>query len=319
MNLEDAVAAQVGTTPPETIQELILDACKATKVTGLDKFVNLRVLTLNGCGLKSLDDFPTLPELRTLELSDNQLVDGCLEVLQDAALLNLSCLRLAGNRFSSLDSLEPLVRARHRRHRSFAAAHTQSAARLPRVRTRAHAMAIRRTIGLARRVARRRRKPPARVLSRCRAHPVAASSPCACSSQSSCVNLKELDLFNCAVTETDNYRDGVFEMLPSLKYLDGFDACVPRVFFLRPFCAVARAATLSLCLCACMRFLLSEHFLAAMRWAQARVRAAQERGERAPECPLTRFCVILSPRAATTTRSRMMTRRTTMRMATRIC
>ena len=41
--------------------------------------------------------------------------------------------------------------------------------------------------------------------------------------QSACVNLRDLDLFNCAVTEIDDYRDGVFEMIPGLKYLDGFD------------------------------------------------------------------------------------------------
>ena len=110
MDLDSAIAAQVGATPPEQVRELILDACKATKVTGLDKFVNLETLTLNGCGLTSLEGFPTLPHLRILELSDNQLADGALEVLQDAALLQLTRLSLAGNRFSTLESLEPLVR-----------------------------------------------------------------------------------------------------------------------------------------------------------------------------------------------------------------
>jgi len=36
-------------------------------------------------------------------------------------------------------------------------------------------------------------------------------------------NLKNLDLFNCDVTSTDNYRENVFKLIPSLKYLDGFD------------------------------------------------------------------------------------------------
>ena len=111
MDLEQAIAAQVQSTPPESVTELILDACKATKVTGIDKFINLEMLTLNGCGLTSLEGFPTLPNLKTLELADNQLGDGCLEALQDAALLNLTRLSLAGNRFSTLDALEPLVRA----------------------------------------------------------------------------------------------------------------------------------------------------------------------------------------------------------------
>ncbi|XP_066590363.1 uncharacterized protein [Prorops nasuta] len=36
-------------------------------------------------------------------------------------------------------------------------------------------------------------------------------------------NLKNLDLFNNEVTNMDNYRDKVFSLIPSLKYLDGFD------------------------------------------------------------------------------------------------
>ncbi|XP_031834111.1 acidic leucine-rich nuclear phosphoprotein 32 mapmodulin [Nomia melanderi] len=36
-------------------------------------------------------------------------------------------------------------------------------------------------------------------------------------------NLKYLDLFNNEVTNLDNYREKVFSLIPSLKYLDGFD------------------------------------------------------------------------------------------------
>jgi hypothetical protein len=35
--------------------------------------------------------------------------------------------------------------------------------------------------------------------------------------------LKALDLFNCEVTQADDYRPKAFETLPQLKYLDGFD------------------------------------------------------------------------------------------------
>ncbi|RWS29570.1 acidic leucine-rich nuclear phosphoprotein 32 family member B-like isoform X3 [Leptotrombidium deliense] len=35
--------------------------------------------------------------------------------------------------------------------------------------------------------------------------------------------LKNLDLFNCDVTSIDSYREKVFNLIPSLKYLDGFD------------------------------------------------------------------------------------------------
>ncbi|XP_030075796.1 acidic leucine-rich nuclear phosphoprotein 32 family member B [Microcaecilia unicolor] len=37
-------------------------------------------------------------------------------------------------------------------------------------------------------------------------------------------NLRSLDLFNCEVTMLNNYRESVFELLPQLTYLDGFDA-----------------------------------------------------------------------------------------------
>ncbi|KAI5699032.1 hypothetical protein M8J75_015474 [Diaphorina citri] len=37
-------------------------------------------------------------------------------------------------------------------------------------------------------------------------------------------NLKHVDLFNNDVTTIENYREKVFELLPNLKYLDGFDA-----------------------------------------------------------------------------------------------
>ncbi|XP_014476363.1 PREDICTED: acidic leucine-rich nuclear phosphoprotein 32 family member A-like isoform X1 [Dinoponera quadriceps] len=37
-------------------------------------------------------------------------------------------------------------------------------------------------------------------------------------------NLKSLDLFNNEVTNMDNYREKVFNLIPSLRYLDGFDA-----------------------------------------------------------------------------------------------
>jgi len=36
-------------------------------------------------------------------------------------------------------------------------------------------------------------------------------------------NLKSLDLFNCEVTNAEDYREKVFDLLPNLKYLDGYD------------------------------------------------------------------------------------------------
>ena len=74
--MEEAIQAQTRDRVPEEVTELVLDTCKAAKVTGLEKFSNLKLLTLNGCGLTSLEGFPTLPKLQRLELSDN----GRLEV-----------------------------------------------------------------------------------------------------------------------------------------------------------------------------------------------------------------------------------------------
>ena len=36
-------------------------------------------------------------------------------------------------------------------------------------------------------------------------------------------SLKNLDLFNCEVTEIENYREKVFALLTNLQYLDAYD------------------------------------------------------------------------------------------------
>jgi hypothetical protein len=36
-------------------------------------------------------------------------------------------------------------------------------------------------------------------------------------------NLRNLDLFNCEVTNIDNYREQVFDLLDGLFFLDGYD------------------------------------------------------------------------------------------------
>ena len=41
--------------------------------------------------------------------------------------------------------------------------------------------------------------------------------------QSKLQNLKSLDLLNCEVTTIEGYRAEIFKMIPSLKYLDGYD------------------------------------------------------------------------------------------------
>ncbi|KAM8921616.1 acidic leucine-rich nuclear phosphoprotein 32 family member E isoform 13-T13 [Pelodytes ibericus] len=36
-------------------------------------------------------------------------------------------------------------------------------------------------------------------------------------------NLKSLDLFSCEITNSDDYRENIFQRLPQITYLDGFD------------------------------------------------------------------------------------------------
>lgn len=45
----------------------------------------------------------------------------------------------------------------------------------------------------------------------------------ACDQQKKLDNLKSLDLFNCEVTNLNDYRESVFKLLPQLTYLDGYD------------------------------------------------------------------------------------------------
>ena len=148
-SLKTAIEEQIQGKAPEDVLELVLDTLPVKKddFAELEPYTELKSLTLNSCGLTSLEGFPAMPKLVRLELSDNLISEG-LECLQDSSLVLLRSLSLANNKIATLDALEPL-----------------------------------------------------------------GSLP----------NLRDLDLFNCAVTETDNYRTEVFNMLPVLKYLDGFD------------------------------------------------------------------------------------------------
>lgn len=48
--------------------------------------------------------------------------------------------------------------------------------------------------------------------------------PFCCNFQQNLKNLKSLDLFNCEITTLEEYRESIFELLPQVTYLDGFDA-----------------------------------------------------------------------------------------------
>ena len=91
----------------EEVEILTLDSMfNSSTVQGLDKCVNLKELSLIGCGISDLEGFPKLPLLRKLELSDNRIAGG-LESLAD--LDSLVELSLGGNKVASVDELKPIT------------------------------------------------------------------------------------------------------------------------------------------------------------------------------------------------------------------
>ena len=147
----------------------------------------------------SVEFFKAKPQVVTLtfqlELSDNR-ISGGLEVLAERCP-NLTHLNLSGNKIKDLSTMEPLVSGRGGR------------TEVPRGR---------------------------------RSHRSCLGTPCLysivnvmffcfvffCSllpllSQKKLESLKSLDLFNCEVTNLNDYRENVFKLLPQLTYLDGYD------------------------------------------------------------------------------------------------
>uniref|UniRef100_A0A3B4T781 Acidic leucine-rich nuclear phosphoprotein 32 family member n=1 Tax=Seriola dumerili TaxID=41447 RepID=A0A3B4T781_SERDU len=131
------------------IAELVVDNSRSAdgEVEGLtDEFTELEFLSMVNVGLSSLAKLPSLPKLRKLELSDNNL-SGSLETLSEKCP-NLTYLNLSGNKIKELSNVEALQNLK---------------------------------------------------------------------------SLQSLDLFNCEITSLEDYRESVFELLPQVTYLDGFD------------------------------------------------------------------------------------------------
>ena len=74
--------------PVEELLSVVLDnMCQSQNVVGLDGLAACEELSVQGCGIASLDNFPNLQALRKLLLADNR-IGGGLENL--AKLTNLS-------------------------------------------------------------------------------------------------------------------------------------------------------------------------------------------------------------------------------------
>lgn len=144
--MEKRIALEKRGREANQIKELNLDNCRSTTIDGLtDEFTALEKLSLINVGLVSLKNFPKLPSLKKLELSDNRISNGLNNLLSSP---KLAILNLSGNKIKDFEELKPLCKLE---------------------------------------------------------------------------NLEILDLFNNEVTQIENYRDSVFSLIPSLKYLDGFD------------------------------------------------------------------------------------------------
>lgn len=144
--MEKRVVLELRGRSPSQVKELNLDNCRSTNIVGLtDDYTALETLSLNNVGLTSLKGFPTLSNLKKLELSDNRISNG-LNILN--VCKKLTHLNLSGNKIKDIEALKPLEELKV---------------------------------------------------------------------------LKYLDLFNNEVTTVEEYRNKVFVLLPTLKYLDGFD------------------------------------------------------------------------------------------------
>lgn len=109
--LSKVVADQVKGTPNGEVEELILDNWKCAELSVSDKallesFPNIQFLSMNSCGLRSLNNFPLLPKLIKLELNDNKIAGG-LERL--VGMKDLMQITLAGNQLRTLEDIRPLV------------------------------------------------------------------------------------------------------------------------------------------------------------------------------------------------------------------
>ncbi|XP_020323823.1 acidic leucine-rich nuclear phosphoprotein 32 family member E [Oncorhynchus tshawytscha] len=149
MEMKKRISLELRNRTPAEVTELVVDNCRTSdgEVEGLtDDFKELEFLSMVNVGLTSLAKLPSLPKLRKLELSDNN-ISGHLETLSEKSP-NLTYLNLSGNKIKELSNVEALQNLK---------------------------------------------------------------------------NLKSLDLFNCEITTLEEYRESIFELLPQVTYLDGFD------------------------------------------------------------------------------------------------
>jgi Leucine-rich repeat (LRR) protein len=105
--MEERIKNELNGKKPSEVQDLLLDNCKTTTISGLtDEFTQLTTLSLINVGLTSLDGLPKLPALRTIDLSDNKLSGGLDKLTQNCP--RLYHLNLCANKIDAIKTLEPL-------------------------------------------------------------------------------------------------------------------------------------------------------------------------------------------------------------------
>ncbi|UVC54066.1 hypothetical protein MACJ_003394 [Theileria orientalis] len=95
------------------VKELILDGSSIKTISmeegeKLEKFRNLSKLSLNGTGLTSLTNFPEMPNLKVLELTDNYISDPIVFTMIPKLFPNLKILQMGGNHLKNPKDVESL-------------------------------------------------------------------------------------------------------------------------------------------------------------------------------------------------------------------
>jgi hypothetical protein len=109
--MEALIQQQVGDEDVDTVEEIILDAWRGSSISANDKalletYDSLNFLSLSGCGLTSLANFPSLGALYRLDLSKNSISGGLDNLAGCAVLMQLD---LSGNQIKTIASLRHLA------------------------------------------------------------------------------------------------------------------------------------------------------------------------------------------------------------------
>jgi hypothetical protein len=108
--MENFILNELGDKPPEEVKDLDLEGLKLSSFTPdekayLEKFSNLESLSLSSSGLASLQNFPILPNLISLNLNNTHLSSGFSNLKPLTELLQIC---LSNSEVSSTDELSSL-------------------------------------------------------------------------------------------------------------------------------------------------------------------------------------------------------------------